>query len=99
VTAAAQGAARGDERLQKALDLLKAHNVAEAEVLFRAVAAAKVARIKQDSKDAAAAYRNLGAIAGLGDPKRALDAYTKAIECRTTTPAMCWWRRAICPTH
>ena len=29
---------------------------------------------------AAAAYRNLGAIAGLGDPKRALEAYTKAIE-------------------
>ena len=80
VTAAAIGAAEGDERLAKALDLLKANKVAEAAELFRAVAADKAARIKQDSKDAAAAYRNLGAIAGLGDPKRALEAYTKAIE-------------------
>jgi hypothetical protein len=72
VAAAAKGAAEGDERLQKALDLLKANKVAEAEVLFRDVAADKAVRIKQDRKDAAAAYRNLGAIAGLGDPKRAL---------------------------
>ena len=74
VAAAAKGAAAGDERLQKALALLKANKVAEAATLFRAVAADKAARIKRDSKDAAAAYRNLGAIAGLGDPKSALDA-------------------------
>jgi tetratricopeptide (TPR) repeat protein len=80
VTAAVAGAAEGDERLAKALDLLKANKIAEAAELFRAVAAAKEARIKQDSRDAAAAYRNLGAIAGLGDPKRALDAYQKAFE-------------------
>jgi tetratricopeptide (TPR) repeat protein len=80
VTAAAAGAAEGDERLAKALDLLKANKVAEAAKLFRAVAADKAARIKRDSKDAAAAYRNLGAIAGLGDPKRALEAYMKAVE-------------------
>ena len=69
VTAAAAGAAEGDERLAKALDLLKANKVAEAAELFHAVAAAKEARIKQDRRDAASAYRNLGAIAGLGDPK------------------------------
>ena len=80
VAVAAKGAAEGDERLAKALDLLKANKVAEAEVLFNAVAAEKAARIKLDSKEAAAAYRNLGAIAGLRDPKRALDAYAKAFE-------------------
>ncbi len=80
VAATAQGAAAGDQRLQNALDLLKANKVAEAETLFRAVATDKAARIRQDSKDAAAAYLNLGAIAGLGDPKRALEAYRKAIE-------------------
>jgi hypothetical protein len=80
VAAAAQGAAEGDERLQKALELLKAKKVAEAEALFRDVAADKAASIKRDSADAAAAYRNLGAIAGLADPKRALEAYSKAVE-------------------
>jgi tetratricopeptide (TPR) repeat protein len=80
VTAAAAGAAEGDERLAKALELLKANKTAEAAELFHAVAAAKEARIKQDRRDAAAAYRNLGAITGLADPKRALDAYRKAIE-------------------
>jgi tetratricopeptide (TPR) repeat protein len=79
VTAAAAGAAQGDERLAKALELLKANKTAEAAELFHAVAAAKEARVKQDRRDAAA-YRNLGAIAGLADPKRALDAYRKAIE-------------------
>jgi tetratricopeptide (TPR) repeat protein len=34
---------------------------------------------EQDRKEAAVAYRNLGAIAGLADPKRALEAYEKAL--------------------
>src|SRR5262249_16900718 len=38
------------------------------------------ARLEKDSKAAAAAYRNLGAIAGLGDPKRAREAYAKALD-------------------
>jgi tetratricopeptide (TPR) repeat protein len=66
--------------LQQALDLLKANKIAEAEAKFRAVADEKATRISRDKKDAAAAYRNLGAIAGLGDPKKALEAYEKAIE-------------------
>jgi Tfp pilus assembly protein PilF len=37
------------------------------------------ARLKADSLDAAAAYRNLGAIAGLRDPKRAREAYGRAV--------------------
>jgi tetratricopeptide (TPR) repeat protein len=80
VNAAAKGAQEGDGRLKRALELLKQNKVAEATALFQAVADDKAARIQQDSKDAAAAYRNLGAIAGLADPKRALDAYTKAVE-------------------
>src|SRR5216684_233628 len=80
VDAAAQGASAGDARLRRALEFLKAGNAKEAEPLFRAVAEEKAARIKTDSKDAATAFRNLGAIAGLADPKRALDAYQKAAE-------------------
>jgi tetratricopeptide (TPR) repeat protein len=80
LAAAQKGAAQGDATLQQALDLLKANKIAEAETKFRAVADEKAARISQDKKDAAAAYRNLGAIAGLRDPKKALDAYEKALE-------------------
>jgi tetratricopeptide (TPR) repeat protein len=87
VAEAQEGAAQGDERLQKALDLLKANKPQDAEPLFRAAAEEKAARVRtdrarleKDSKAAAAAYRNLGAIAGLGDPKRAREAYAKALE-------------------
>jgi tetratricopeptide (TPR) repeat protein len=80
VAAAGQGAAEGDERMARALALLKESRIAEAEALFRAVAVDREAQAKQNARDAAIAYRNLGAIAGLRDPKRALDAYAKAIE-------------------
>jgi hypothetical protein len=79
VDTAAQGAAAGDARWQRALALLHAGNVKEAEPLFRAAADEKVAHISQDKKDAVAAYRNLGAIAGLADPKRAREAYAQAV--------------------
>ena len=80
IGAIAKGAADGDEQLQKALDLLRANKIADAAQLLQAVAEEKTARIKKDSKHASIAYRNLGAIAGLGNPKQALDAYRKAIE-------------------
>ena len=80
VAAAQRGAAQGNATLQQALDLLKANRIAEAEAKFRAVADEKAAQISQDKKDAAAAYRHLGAIAGLRDPKKALDAYERALE-------------------
>ena len=87
VADAQEGAAQGDERLQKAFDLLKANKPQDAEPLFRAVAEEKAARVgtdrarlEEDSKAAAAAYRYLGAIAGLSDPKRAEEAYAKARE-------------------
>ena len=77
---AQQGAQGGDIRLQQALSLLNDDKIAEAERLFDVVANEKAAQARLDSKDAAAAFRNLGAIAGLRDPKRALEAYTRALE-------------------
>ena len=74
----AKGAAEGDERLQKALDLLRADKPSDAVPLLQAVAANKTARIRRDSQVAALAYRNLGAIAGLADPKQAREAYAEA---------------------
>jgi tetratricopeptide (TPR) repeat protein len=79
VTNIATGAATGDMRLQQALDLLKAGKVEAASGLLRAFAADKDARIREDSKQAATAWRNLGAIAGLRDPKSAREAYARAV--------------------
>ena len=39
----------------------------------------KTARAEKDRKEAAIAYRNLGAIAGLRDPKAAREAYARAV--------------------
>ena len=77
VASIAAGAAEGDARLQQALDLLKANKTAEASQLLSAFARDKKAHAEQaaaqaqqataqaekDRKDAATAYRNLGAIA------------------------------------
>ncbi|MFL5281649.1 MAG: hypothetical protein ACJ8AW_11820 [Rhodopila sp.] len=78
ITAIAKGASEGDERLQQVLSLLAARKVAQAVPLLEAVAEDKTARLRQDSQVAAAAYRNLGAIAGLVDPKKAREAYAEA---------------------
>ena len=72
--------ARKDRRLQNALDLLRAKKIAEASRLLRDIAEDRAARIARDRKEAAAAYRHLGAIEGLGNPREALEAYQKAIE-------------------
>ena len=86
VQSVAQGAAEGDPRLQQAFSLLKDNKTAEAEQLLIAAAEDKTARIgkagtqaEKDRKEAAIAYRNLGGIAGLRDPKLALGAYEKAL--------------------
>ena len=65
--------------LQQAPRPLEEDKIADATQLLNAVAEDKTARIDKDRKEAAIAYRNLGAIAGLADPKRALEAYEKAI--------------------
>jgi tetratricopeptide (TPR) repeat protein len=87
VAAVAEGAQQGDDRMARALALLEEKKTEEAAQLLRVVAEEKTAqverdrnRIAQDSKAAAAAWRHLGAIAGLADPMRALDGYLKATE-------------------
>jgi tetratricopeptide (TPR) repeat protein len=72
------GASEGNPRLQQALDLLKDNKVAEATQLLTTVAEQAATQAEKDRKEAAIAYRNLGAIAGLRDPKSALEAYEKA---------------------
>jgi tetratricopeptide (TPR) repeat protein len=79
LTNIATGAAAGDTRLQQALDRLKAGNIEDATKLLRTIADEAQARIQEDSKQAAAALRNLGAIAGLRDPKSAREAYARAV--------------------
>jgi len=78
VAGIAKGAAEGDARQQQALDLLKAGKIDEASRLLLAFANDKTARIEQDSKETATAWRNLGTIAGLRDPKRAREYYAEA---------------------
>jgi tetratricopeptide (TPR) repeat protein len=69
----------GQPRAEEALALLAAGKVAEAIPLFEAEAVEKKTASRASAKEAAAAYRNLGAIAGLADPRRALDAYEEAV--------------------
>jgi tetratricopeptide (TPR) repeat protein len=79
VQSIAQGAEEGDPRLKQALGLLHENKIGEAVPLLEAFAKDTGAKIEKDRKEAAVAYRNLGAIAGLADPKRALEAYEKAL--------------------
>ena len=78
LTAIVEGAAV-DPRYAQALELLKAGKSAESEPLLRAAAEGMEARARQNNKRAAEAWRNLGAIAGLRDPKQALEAYERAV--------------------
>ncbi len=80
VTAAAEEAAGGDARMAEALALLETGDTGAAEKLFLAVADDKAQRADTRAKEAAAAYRHAGAIAGLGDPKAARMAYARAAE-------------------
>lgn len=80
VTAAADGAAKGDLRLARAMELLQAGQIEAAEQLFQKVAEEKARAVARVGKEAAAAYRNLGAIAGLADPRRAREAYARAVD-------------------
>ena len=68
-----------DPRYAQALALLQAGKPAEAEPLLRAAAEEMEARARQNNKQAAEMWRAVGAIAGFSDPKRALDAYGRAV--------------------
>ena len=87
VESIAQGAAEGDARLRQALDLLKANKVAEASQLLSAFASDKSAQAEQataqaekDRKDAvAASIATSGPSPAFATPKRALEAYERAL--------------------
>jgi tetratricopeptide (TPR) repeat protein len=76
---AEKGAAEGDERCKIAVVLFNSGKGTESEFVFRALAEDKERASKKAAKDAATAFRNLGAIIGLRDPRRALDAYKMAL--------------------
>ena len=71
----AKGAAGGDAGLRQALDLLRANQVEQA---IGALQTAADNAPAADTRAAAAAWRDLGTIAGLRDPRRARDAYARA---------------------
>ncbi|HYZ24558.1 MAG TPA: DUF2272 domain-containing protein [Rhodopila sp.] len=91
LTAVVQGASEGDKRLQKALTLLVEGSVAQATPLLQAFAEEKTARIGRDLKEAAMAYRSLGAIGRLQDPDKALEAYAKAAELDPNDVESLYW--------
>ncbi len=79
VKSIAEGAAEGDSRLEKALDLLNANKIHEAVALLEAFAEDKEARGDKESKEAAIAYSNLGIITAFVDLKLAMEAFEKAL--------------------
>ncbi len=85
----------GQPRAAEALALLAAGKVAEAIPLFEAEAVEKKTTSRANAKEVAAAYRHLGAIAGLADPKRALEAYEEAVALDPDDIASLYWAGAI----
>lgn len=90
ITAIVSGAAR-DTRYASALQSLKDGNVEQAELLLRNLAEETAKRAGMESKRAADAYRRLGAIAGLGDPRRAREAYAKALQFNPSDSEALYW--------
>jgi tetratricopeptide (TPR) repeat protein len=77
ITAIAEAAAT-DPGYAKALVLLKAGKITEAEQPLSAVAEDKAKRASKDARDAAVAYRNLASIAAISDPGCAREYYAEA---------------------
>ena len=90
ITAIVSGAAR-DTRYASALQSLKDGKVEQAELLLRNLAEETARRAGTESRRAADAYRRLGAIAGLGDPKRAREAYAKALQFDPSDSDALYW--------
>jgi tetratricopeptide (TPR) repeat protein len=87
----AEGAAAGDQRFVAALNLLEQGRTVDAELLFRAVAEEKATQVKANGNAAAMAFRNLGAIAGLSDPRRAREDYRRALEFNPEDMESLYW--------
>src|SRR5579871_1708123 len=90
IQAIADGAAT-DPRYAKALEFLKAGKPADAASLLQAVAEDEAARAQRINKQAAQKYRQLGAIAGLGNPKSAREAYARALELDANDSESLYW--------
>jgi tetratricopeptide (TPR) repeat protein len=91
IAAAASDAASGDARMEQALELLGQNKVEQAAVLFRALAEERATQSTLARDDAAGAYRNLGAIAGLADPVAAREAYGRALQYAPDDPESLYW--------
>lgn len=74
------GAKIGDTRFKEIVNLFSAGRSQESEHLFQLIAAEKGAECERAIREAALAYRNLGAIALLDEPRRALSAYETALK-------------------
>jgi tetratricopeptide (TPR) repeat protein len=66
--------------INAALQALEQGNTAQAQAIFAEVAATKETAGKKNNQEAAEAYRHLGALAYMNNPKEALTAYQKAVE-------------------
>jgi tetratricopeptide (TPR) repeat protein len=93
VVAIDQGA-KADSRYAQALDLLKAGKPSEAEPLLQAVADDKAKTADTESKEAAAAYRNLASIASVSSPGRARDYYARAAQLDPDNVEGLYWNGA-----
>jgi tetratricopeptide (TPR) repeat protein len=91
IRSAEADAEAGDPRMKKALSLLEKGAIQAAAPLFRDVAEAKMTEALVSGKEAAKAWRHLGAIAGFGDPKIALEAYEKAAQLDPDDAATFMW--------
>jgi tetratricopeptide (TPR) repeat protein len=91
IRSAEADAEAGDPRMKKALSLLEKGAIQAAAPLFRDVAEAKMTEALVSGKEAAKAWRHLGAIAGFGDPKTALEAYEKAAQLDPDDAATFMW--------
>src|SRR5215208_6931919 len=69
---------RAPPGINETLALLKQGKTKAAEGIFQTIAHRKEGSIAANRKEAAAAYRHLGALAYLNDPQKALDAYRRA---------------------
>jgi tetratricopeptide (TPR) repeat protein len=81
-----------DPRLCSARKLLADGKREDAEAVFLAVAEEKERAAQRNAKDAALAYRNFGAVAGLGNPKKARDAYARAAALDPGDREALYWR-------
>jgi tetratricopeptide (TPR) repeat protein len=91
VQSTAFGAKDGDVRLSTALELLQHGRAQEAEVILRGVAEDKADRKNGDTNATAAAFRTLGAIAGLSDPRRAEEGYRRALDYNPNDAESLYW--------